>query len=94
MLHTKPRQEKSLARQLGDKQLPFYLPVVARRVPVRGRVLTSFVPLFPGYVFLLADRDERVAALATARVVRSLVVPDQTLLWNDLRQVQRLIASG
>jgi transcriptional antiterminator RfaH len=94
VLHTKPRQEKSIARQLLRACVPFYLPVVARRCLVRNRVMHSHVPLFEGYVFLLADRGERVTALATGRVVRTLEVFDQQQLWHDLGQVSRLIASG
>jgi transcriptional antiterminator RfaH len=93
-LHTKPRQEKSLARRLHAEGIAFYLPSVARRCHVRGRVLTSHVPLFTSYLFLLADREERVAALASDRVVHSLEVHDQTRLWHDLRQIDRLIALG
>jgi transcriptional antiterminator RfaH len=94
VLHTKPRQEKSLARQLLRSGVSFYLPVIARRCLVRNRVQHSHVPLFAGYVFLLGDHDERVTALATGRVVRSLEVADQTGLWRDLRQICRLIATG
>ncbi|HZY89188.1 MAG TPA: transcription termination/antitermination NusG family protein [Gemmataceae bacterium] len=94
VLHTKPRQEKSLARQMLTAEVPFYLPLVPRRTLVRGRPLEAHVPLFPGYLFLLADRDERVTALATERVVRSLAVADQSQLRHDLWQVHRLIAAG
>jgi transcriptional antiterminator RfaH len=93
-LHTRPRQEKSLARDLCDRRIPFYLPLLTRRLRIRGQAMTSRVPLFPGYVFLLGLPDERTAALATRRVVRSLDVADQDGLWHDLRQVSRLIASG
>jgi transcriptional antiterminator RfaH len=94
VLHTKPRQEKSLARQMLQAEVPFYLPLVPRRSLVRGRVLEAHVPLFAGYLFVLADRDERVTALATRRVVRSLAVADQAQLRHDLWQVHRLISSG
>jgi transcription antitermination factor NusG len=94
VLHTKPRQEKSLARQLSAAGIAFYLPAVPRRLQVRGRALTSHMPLFTGYLFLLADRDERVAALASNRVVQSLPVHDQQRLWSDLRQVERLLSLG
>ena len=94
VLHTKPRQEKSLARQLLQAKVPFYLPLVPRRTLVRGRPLEAHVPLFPGYLFLLADRDERVVALASNRVVQSLPVHDQPRLWSDLRQVERLLSLG
>jgi transcriptional antiterminator RfaH len=94
VLHTRPRQEKSLARQLHDAAVPFYLPQVARRWRLRGRVMQSHVPLFPGYLFLLGSREERLTALATQRVVHSLEVIDQGSLWHDLRQINRLIATG
>jgi transcriptional antiterminator RfaH len=94
VLHTRPRQEKSLARQLHGSGVPFYLPLIARRSLVRGRIVTSQIPLFASYVFLWAEERERVRALATQRVVRAIGVPDQDQLWHDLRQVQQLIATG
>jgi transcriptional antiterminator RfaH len=94
VLHTKPRQEKALARQLSASAVSFYLPCVARRNRIRGRVMTSQVPLFTSYIFLLADRAERVSALTTDRVVHSLEVHDQHKLWTDLRQIEQLIATG
>jgi transcriptional antiterminator RfaH len=94
VLHTRPRQEKCLARHLHDRQVPFYLPQVANRSLIRGRVFTSHIPLFAGYVFLLGEREERLSALATSRVIRGLAVADQAGLWRDLRQIYRLIASG
>lgn len=94
VLHTRPRQEKSLARQLHAEGLPYYLPSVARRSLIRGRVMTAHIPLFPSYLFLLGDDRERVRALTTGRVVRTLAVVDQPRAWHDLRQIQTLIASG
>jgi transcriptional antiterminator RfaH len=94
VLHTRPRQEKGLARTLYDKRVPFFLPQAPRRLFVRGRPTTSHLPLFPGYLFLLAGGDERGAALATGRVVRPLPVADQARLWHDLGQTHRLLASG
>jgi transcription antitermination factor NusG len=94
VLHTRPRQEKCLARQLHQNQTPFYLPLVARRSILRGRVVTSHNPLFTGYVFVLAHERERIAALTTGRVVHALPVTDQEQLADDLSQLHRLIASG
>jgi transcription antitermination factor NusG len=94
VLHTKPRQEKSLARRLHEAKMPFYLPLVGRRTRIRGKVVTSYNPLFSGYVFLLGQERERVAALATNRVVHALPVHDQDRLWDDLAQIRRLIETG
>jgi transcriptional antiterminator RfaH len=94
VLHTRPRQEKRLARELLQKEIPFYLPLIAHERRFRGRVMTSQLPLFDGYVFLHSDRDAYHEALATRRVVRGLAVPDQGRLWSDLRCVFGLISSG
>lgn len=94
VLHTRPRQEKSLARDLVQGKIPFYLPLAARRSRSRGRTLTSHIPLFTSYVFLLANEEERIEALRTDRIAHMLPVPDCAGLWRDLRQVHRLIASG
>lgn len=94
VLHTRPRQEKALARWLWATGIAYYLPTLARRCRIRDRVLVAHQPLFPGYLFLHGDRDSRVAALSTNRVVHCLEVTDQNALWSDLRQVHQLLASG
>jgi transcriptional antiterminator RfaH len=94
VLHTKPRQEKALARELVRARVPFYLPLIERKNLVRGHLLSSYVPLFTSYLFVRATGAERIAALSTRRTVRSLQVRDQELLRADLLQVHRLITSG
>src|SRR5581483_10533209 len=74
VLHTKPRQEKCLARQLYDAGIAYYLPLIQRRWRVRGRLRSSHIPLFGGYVFFYGDREERLTALSTRRVVSPLAV--------------------
>lgn len=93
-LHTKPRQEKSIARELLHSEIPFYLPLVPRTNLVRGRQVHSHVPLFTSYVFLFGTDDERVESLKTNRVVHAIDVADGERLRSDLRQVQQLIESG
>ena len=94
VLHTRPRQEKSLARSLYASQIPFFLPLAPRRTQIRNRPMTSYLPLFPSYLFLRANQEERVAALSSARVVSSIRVADQEKLLRDLGQVNRLIRLG
>ena len=67
------------------------LPQVFRRASVRT-VLTSHVPLFPGYLFLLGNDRQRIAALEAR--VHSLPVADQESLWQELGQIHQLIESG
>jgi transcriptional antiterminator RfaH len=92
--HTRPRQEKALARQLLAHRVPFYLPTAPRTRRSRGKTIVSRIPLFTSYVFLLANDAERIAALTTQRVLRAIEPPDQAGLWRDLRQVRQLVESG
>jgi transcriptional antiterminator RfaH len=94
VLHLKSRQEKCVLRDLRERRVACYLPLVERRLRIRERIMTSRVPLFDGYVFLLGGRPDLLIALSTRRVVRVLEVIDQQQLWHDLRQVHRLIATG
>ncbi len=93
VLMTKPRQEKAVARELLSRDVPFYLPLVKRDNFIRGRRVRSHIPLFTGYVFCFGDDDERIEALKTNRVAQTLHVLDQSQLWNDLRQIERLITA-
>ena len=90
---TKARQEKAIARDLAQFEIPFYLPLVSRENLIRRRRVRSYVPLFDGYVFLFASEKERLRALTTDRIARILPVEDQEELLGDLRQVRRLIES-
>jgi transcriptional antiterminator RfaH len=94
VLHTLPRSEKTLARRLYEKEVPYFLPVHQRQWRSKGRQLRSFLPLFPGYVFLLGDDRARLAALETNLIANVLPVADQRQLHADLRQVHELISTG
>lgn len=94
LAHTKPRQEKALARDLVAAGRSFYLPAVPHRARAGRRVLTAYPPLFPGYVFVRVADAERVAVLAGKRVARLVPVADQDRLWADLRQVRKVLDLG
>ncbi len=93
-LHTRPRAEKSLARKFLGRALPFFLPLYRRQWRHRGRVMCSYMPLFPGYIFLHGDNQARLNALATNLVARCLPVEDPAQLQADLARVHHLIAGG
>ncbi len=92
VLHTRPRAEKCLARRCRQAALPFFLPLLHRRWRHRNRAHSSYVPLFPGYVFLHGDADVRLAALETNLIVHVLPVADQAQLHADLFRVNQLLA--
>jgi transcriptional antiterminator RfaH len=93
-MYTLARREKELMRRLRALEVPFYAPLVCQRTrSPSGRTRQSYLPLFPGYVFVCGDGSARQAALTTNCVSRSLEVPDSARLIHDLRQIKRMIAS-
>src|SRR4051794_29535557 len=77
VLYTRARMEKALARQLWGRGGPFYLPLHRHTWKANGRVRSSYLPLFTGYVFLHGDEDARAAALETNLLCATLAVADQ-----------------
>ncbi len=94
-LYTRSRQEKTLARQLREKEIGFYSPLVSRRhKSPAGRIRESFLPLFSNYVFVCGSEMDRYTAVSTGCVSRVLEVQDVDRLTFDLRQIHRLIHTG
>lgn len=91
VLHTRPRAEKSLARRILKRGIAFFLPLYQRPVKHHGRVVHSYNPLFPGYLFLRGTEQSRLHALETNLVARCLAVSDQQQLHSDLARVHQLI---
>lgn len=90
--YTLSRREKDLMRKLEAVGVPFYAPLIRRRLrSAGGRTRDSHVPLFPGYVFSRVDDDQRRAALATNTVARWLPIVDEASLVDDLRGIKQLI---
>ncbi|MBI3861857.1 MAG: UpxY family transcription antiterminator [Planctomycetia bacterium] len=94
-LYTRSRCEKELMRRLRALDIAHYGPIIEKRGRTpKGRITTSFVPLFANYVFLYGDAQQRYQALTTNCISRDLVVNDGAELAADLRQLRRLIATG
>ncbi|MCE9533575.1 MAG: hypothetical protein K8T89_20990, partial [Planctomycetes bacterium] len=91
VLHTRPRAEKSLARRLLRQDAQFFLPLFPRVKCVGGRVHSTQVPLFPGYLFLRGDADVRLTALETNLVARCIPVVDEERLHASLASVYQLM---
>jgi transcriptional antiterminator RfaH len=94
VLYTRARMEKALARQLRGKGIPFYLPLYKQTWKANGRLRSSYLPLFTGYVFLHGDDSARVAALETNLLSSTIPVADQTRLYEDLARVERLLGGS
>ena len=77
VLHTRPRAEKALARRCLQRGIGFFLPLHEHRWRNRGRWFSSYVPLFPGYVFVHGNHQARSQVLETNLVAHCLPVDDQ-----------------
>jgi len=91
-LYTMSRREKELMRRLLALEIPFYCPIIRQlhRSPA-GRLRTSYLPLFPNYVFVYGDTEDRYNSYTTNCISRDIKVTDGIQLTNDLRQLQKLI---
>lgn len=94
VLHTRPRAEKALARKLQSAEIPHFLPMFARRYRKQRRQITSWLPLFPSYVFVHANEDQLGIAISANQVANVLEVPDQAVLFKNLNSIIELIDKG
>jgi len=92
--HVRSRQEKMLARLLLHREVPFYLPQTAKRSVGGVRARTSYLPLFPGYVFFRGDAAALDVVRRSDLAVNVLDVADQQLLHDELRQLRQLQVCG
>ena len=94
VFYTLARREKDLMRKLEAAHIPFFGPMIRRRLrSAGGKTRSSYVPLFPGYVFSRVDDEQRRAALATNTIARWIPVGDERMLVDDLRAIRQLIDS-
>ncbi len=93
-VYTLSRREKDFMRRILPHQVPFFCPIigVSKRSP-KGRVRTTFTPLFANYVFINATEEERVQAFKTNCISRCLEVDDEERLVFDLAQISQLMTS-
>jgi transcriptional antiterminator RfaH len=88
VLHTRSRQEKSLGEDLDLRGIRHYLPLVSRTRFYGRRKVTSALPLFAGYIFLLGSIEQAYSADRTGRVARIIPVFDQDRMNWELRNLQ------
>jgi len=93
VVHTKSRCEKALAADLNERGTPYFLPLTRARRRYGRRVVVTDLPLFPGYLFLCGEEEDRYAVLVTGRAAAVIRVVDQDRLRVELRHVYRLTAS-
>lgn len=94
IVHVRSRQEKVLARLLAEHRQPFYLPQIEKKMRRSNRAFTSFLALFPGYVFIRRTAEMRQVLWASGAVARVIPVEDQAQFQREIEQIRALQVSG
>lgn len=85
--HTKPRREKKLADQCGRAGIAATLPCYDSVHKYRGKTVVFQKPLFPGYVFLQLEPDQKDAVFHNDHVANLLDVFDQETFQKQLEDI-------
>lgn len=89
------RREKDFMRKLAKKEIAFYGPMFEKRYrSPNGRFRKSYAPLFPNYVFVFGNDDDRYEAMTTNCVSKYVPITDVGQLQQDLNQIKHVIDSG
>lgn len=92
--HLKSRQEKLFARYLAQHGIGYYLPQCEKKTRRSGRTITSYLPLFSGYVFFRGTQADTARALRSHLVVNLLSPHDQAGFEAEIRQLHDLQAAN
>lgn len=90
---TRGQHEKALARYLLARGLGYFLPMHERVTFWRREKRRSLLPLFPCYVFLCGDEHDRLIALQSNRVFRTIEVANQPQLIAELTFIEVALAA-
>jgi len=91
--HTKSRFEKAFAWDLLRRGIGYFLPLVERLRVSGGRKRHVVAPLFPSYVFVCGDDEDRYTAMTTNRLCTTIEVPDQEKLVAELVAIERALSA-
>ena len=69
LAYCKPRQEKSLARDLCRLEVPYFLPMILHEKMSGGRRRRTLELMFNSYLFFAGEESERLAVLKTNRLL-------------------------
>lgn len=93
--YTISRREKDLMRRLRSQKIAHYGPLVAHRTKSpQGRIRTSYLPLFTGYVFVYGSEEDRYNAVSTGCISQCSPVIEGEELVQDLRRIRLLAEHG
>ncbi|MFW5802636.1 MAG: transcription termination/antitermination protein NusG [Verrucomicrobiota bacterium] len=91
-VHTKPRCEKVVLQHCWTHQIPVYLPLRRRAKRYQRRNVVTYLPMFPGYIFVQLDPERKNLLVRSNRVVHILPVdePAEEQLVRELNALREL----
>ena len=87
--YTCPRHEKQVWRQLEERRVESFLPLYRSVRHWKDRRKELALPLFPGYIFVRIDRQERLRVLQIPSVVRFVEFQSEPAALED-REIEWL----
>jgi transcription antitermination factor NusG len=91
VLHLRPRSEKKVAQVCEINGLEYYLPLRTETKIYQRRKVTVKKPMFPGYMFVAYEGDQKVCLLRTNHVIHILEPPSEDLLVHQLDQIKKAL---
>ncbi|OGV82145.1 MAG: hypothetical protein A3K18_08415 [Lentisphaerae bacterium RIFOXYA12_64_32] len=90
--YTKPRCEKVVSEYCVRHDMLCYLPLRRRAQRYQRRTVETFLPLFPGYVFVQVPDTSKAVLLQSHKVVSVLPIDgvQQENLIRELNELQHL----
>ncbi len=95
-LYTRFRHEKAVYRQISEKGFEAFLPLYTAAHRWKDRVKQLVLPLFPNYVFVRMNLEQRGTVLSTTGVydfVRLCGVP-APVHEDEIKAVRRVVEQG
>ena len=95
-VYTRPRTEKVVADYCARHDIQSYLPLRRRAERYQRRTVETFLPMFPGYVFVQLGDASKVVLLQSHKIVHVLqvTVAKEPTLITELRDLQLLEQAG
>jgi transcriptional antiterminator RfaH len=63
VIRTRPRYEKKVFEQISSKGIEAFLPLIVTIRKWSDRKKKISIPMFPGYIFVFTDEEERIKAI-------------------------------
>jgi transcription antitermination factor NusG len=85
--HTRPRREKKLVEHCQRQHIATTLPCYSSAHKYRGKTVVFQKPLFPGYVFLRLELEQKDSVRQNDHVANLLEVFDQQTFEQQLHDI-------